>query len=74
MTSARIKRIAALNTRLSIAAAELHCAIRDGGRDLEPAALCRLQSAERTITEELTAIRERLRLEIEADPQEGRTR
>jgi hypothetical protein len=70
VTGARIKRIAELDTRLSIAAAELHCAIRDGARDFDAREVLELQDAERAINQQLDRMRNRLRAELDAANQE----
>ena len=80
MTNARIQRLAALDTRLSIAAAELHCAIRDGRRDWEAMGSTeKLEAIERGITDQLDALRRLMRAELDAAnqeqyPQAGRAR
>jgi hypothetical protein len=79
MTNARIKRLADLDTRLSIASAELACAIRDGRKDFDAREVVELQEAERSINQQLERMRNRLRAELDAAnqeqyPQKGRER
>ena len=71
MTSARIKRLAALDTRLSIAVAELGCALRDGRKIWqELGTLEKLESIEQGITDQLDQLRQLMRAELDAANQE----
>jgi hypothetical protein len=71
MTNARIQRLAGLDTRLSIAAAETSCAIRDGRKVWqELGRLEQLEAIERGLTDQLDALRALLRAELEAANQE----
>lgn len=75
MTSARIKRLAALDTRLSIAVAELGCALRDGRQVWrELGTLDRLEGIEQGITDQLDQLRQLMRAELDAANQERHPR